>query len=94
MDDPMTRSAAIRRIVAMRSDSGQTWDLSPKDQEALRHAVQAFSDVDALREELLVVHERNGRQALRIVDLESALNQILAVSDDDPILRTAREVMK
>ncbi len=57
----MTRSAAIKRIVAMRYDTGQTWDLSPKDQEALRHAVQAFSDVDVLRKE----NERL-RDALRI----------------------------
>ncbi len=52
MGDPMSRKAAIERVVAMRFDSGTTWDLSEKDQEALRHAVQAFSDVEVLRREV------------------------------------------
>lgn len=45
----MNRSEAIERITAMRYDNQQTWDLSEKDKEALRHAVQAFSDADRLR---------------------------------------------
>jgi hypothetical protein len=52
MSDPMTRRAAIERVVAMRYNSPQTWDLSEKDCEALRHAVQAFSDADTWREKL------------------------------------------
>jgi hypothetical protein len=51
MSDPITRKAAIERIVAMAYDHDTTWDLSPKDQQALRHAVQAFSDADALTKE-------------------------------------------
>ncbi len=52
MSDPVTRKAAIARINAMlRDTNGVIWDLSPKDYLALRHAKDAFSDVDILRRE-------------------------------------------
>ena len=53
MSDPMTRANAIDRLRAMRDDTGETRYLSPKDREAIRHALAMAHDVDVLRAELM-----------------------------------------
>jgi predicted nucleic acid-binding Zn-ribbon protein len=79
MSDPMTRRAAIDRIVAMRSDFGQTWDLSEKDQEALRHAIQAFSDADRLESAVRQVEETSAELQRRVEAAEHKLVQIRTI---------------
>lgn len=63
------------------------------DEDAMLDAWTLAALIRERKDELRVVHERNGRQALRICDLEEALNTILAVSEDDPILKKARAAL-
>jgi hypothetical protein len=49
MTDPMSRTSAVERLTTMAADRGETWDLSPTDQEALRHVAGLDHDVRVLR---------------------------------------------
>lgn len=40
----------LARVRAMAADYGQTWDLSPKDQEALRHMLAVVNELCACLE--------------------------------------------
>ena len=96
MSDPITRAAAIRRVKMMRDDTGK-WDLSLNDQDALRHAVDAFADVDTLRARVAELEREceiagqaadtaratMARDTERIGELKALVAELASVSTDE-----------
>jgi hypothetical protein len=54
----------VERVLLMSTDSGETWDLSPNDQAALKAVLQRMAVLDAQCDELLSALKR-ARQFIR-----------------------------